>query len=91
MYLWKKRAIASIEPLPEAPPYGYVEPLRRAVQLMKRFRDVYYKDEVSSGVRSIVLTTLAGTYYNGEDNEYASISNILQCIQDEIDASMVTH
>lgn len=83
----EKRAIASVEPLPDSPPYEYVEPLRRSVQLMKRFRDVYYKDKDSSGVRSIVITTLAGTYYNGEDNEYIAISNILQCIQNEINKS----
>lgn len=82
--LLEKRVTASVEPLPEAPPYGYIEPLRRSVQLMKRFRDVYYKDKDSSGVRSIVITTLAGTYYSGEDNEYIAISNILQCIQNEI-------
>lgn len=80
----EKRAVASIEPLPESPPYGYIEPLRRAVQLMKRFRDNYYKDMSISAPRSIILTTLAATYYNGEASEYEAILNILNDINKAI-------
>jgi hypothetical protein len=77
----EKRAVASVEPLPESPPYGYIEPLRRAVQLIKRFRDIYYLDKNVSGVRSIVITTLAANYYNGEKSAYEAILSILNGIQ----------
>lgn len=80
----EKRDMASVEPLPEVPPYEHTEPLRRSVQLMKRFRDIYYEDKKVSGVRSIVLTTLAAIYYNGEATAYESISNLLKCIQGAI-------
>lgn len=82
--LMEKRAMSSVEPLPESPPYQFVEPLRRAIQLIKRFRDIYYKDKESSGPRSIVLTTLAAAYYNGEDSEYEAILNILNGISKAI-------
>lgn len=80
----EKRAIASVEPLPESPPYEFIEPLRRAVQLIKRFRDNYYKDKDISAPRSIVLTTLAADYYNGETSEYETILNILDGIHKSI-------
>lgn len=82
--LIEKRVTASVEPLPESPPYEFIEPLRRAVQLMKRFRDNYYKDKSISAPRSIVLTTLAATYYNGEASEYETILNILNGIHKAI-------
>ena len=71
---------ASIEPLPEAAPYAYTKPLRRAVQLMKRYRDIYYEDKESNGVKSIVITTLAGDFYTGESDEYDCINSILDKI-----------
>lgn len=82
--LLEKRAMASVEPLPESPPYEYVEPLKRAVQLIKRFRDIYYVEKSISGVRSIVLTTLAANYYKGETSPYETILNILKGIHNAI-------
>ncbi|MGL5151623.1 MAG: nucleotidyltransferase domain-containing protein, partial [Clostridium sp.] len=75
----EKKALASVEPLPDSP-YSYVNPLIRAVQLMKRYRDVYFQADDSTGVKSIVLTTLAGHYYYGESSEYLAINNILDRI-----------
>lgn len=68
---------ASIEPLPEGVPYSRIEPLKRAVQLMKRYRDIYYQDKGVEAPKSIILTTLAGIYYRGEDSEYIAIKSIL--------------
>lgn len=85
--IFEKRVIASVEPLPDSPPYEYIEPLRRSVQLIKRFRDVYYKDKSIDAPKSIIITTLAGEYYNGEESEYKAILNILKGIYSSIDES----
>lgn len=82
--IFEQRVVSSVEPIPEAPPYEYIEPLRRAVQLIKRFRDVYYKDKSIDAPKSIIITTLAGKYYNGEDSEYKAILNILKGISSSI-------
>lgn len=71
---------ASIEPLPEAAPYAYTKVLRRAVQLIKRYRDIYYENKESNGVKSIIITTLAGYFYSGESDEYDCINSILDKI-----------
>jgi len=69
---------ASIEELPEKPSYSIIQPLQRAVQLIKRHRDVYFKDlDDDYATRSIVLTTLSGLYYNGEESENDALLNIL--------------
>lgn len=80
----KRIAEASIEPLPSNPPYDLIKPLKRSVQLMKRFRDIYYLDKNKYSPRSIVLTTLAATHYKGDVNVYESILNILKGIKMDI-------
>lgn len=49
-------------------------PLQRAVQLIKRHRDVYYRENPDDGPASIIITTLSGLSYNDE----ASIESILR-------------
>lgn len=51
-------------------------PLQRAVQLIKRYRDIYFANR-EYRVSSIVLTTLCAQYYQGNDSIYESIDNIL--------------
>lgn len=78
---------AEIEPLPETPPYEYIKPLRRVVQLMKRYRDIYYENKKYNGVKSIILTTLAAKFYSGENNVYDAITSILTSLLCEISKS----
>lgn len=76
---------AAVEELPSKVPYTFIQPLQRVVQLMKRHRDIYFKDENEDyAPRSIVLTTLAGTYYNSWESENESLMNILVNISKEI-------
>lgn len=89
--LYEKRVVASVEPIPETEPYEYIEPLRRAVQLIKRFRDVYYKDKSIDAPKSIIITTLSGMHYNGESSEYEAILNILKGIYLSINNSNGRH
>lgn len=55
-------------------------PLQRAVQLIKRSRDVYFEDKEVK-VSSIVITTLCANYYNGEDSIFETIDNVLMKIK----------
>lgn len=56
-------------------------PLQRSVQLVKRYRDIYYQNK-DYRVSSIVLTTLMARFYNGEESIFDAINNITSRIRD---------
>ena len=67
------------EPLPDE---LYIKtPLQRGVQLIKRYRDIYYQNR-SNPVSSIVLTTLMAKLYSGEESIFETIDNITSKIQE---------
>ena len=68
-------------------PYAYKPPLKIAVQLAKRYRDVYFSTNQDSAPSSIVITTLFGMFYNKEHSEFLSIKNILKAILDQINTT----
>jgi hypothetical protein len=74
------------EPLPDNDPAYAKAVLKRAVQLMKRRRDLMIPDADLSP-RSVVLTTLAGTYYRGERDVTSALSTILTGIKQAIAAA----
>lgn len=51
-------------------------PLQRAVQLLKRYRDIYYHNR-DYRVSSIVITTLAARLYQGENSIFEALNNIV--------------
>lgn len=65
------------EDLPNQIPYQLMQPLQRAVQLIKRYRDIYFKDNPDSATSSIILTTIAGMFYNSSQSEYEAIKGII--------------
>jgi hypothetical protein len=66
-------ATASIEDVPE---WKVKTPLQRAVQILKRHRDIYFGKSENRPV-SIIITTLAARAYQGEENTYDAIRKIL--------------
>lgn len=73
------KAKVETEPLPEE---LYMKtPLQRAVQLIKRYRDIYFKNKAYP-VSSIVITTLVAKLYDGEDSIFDAIDNVTQKIKD---------
>jgi hypothetical protein len=70
------------EDLPEQIPYHLMQPLQRAIQLIKRYRDVYFKYKPELATSSIILTTIAGLFYNGEQSEYEAIRGIINKAND---------
>ena len=85
-YLVEGRVIAKAEPIPaqQAAADKYV--LQLVVQLIKRWRDLYYE---RSGVApiSVVLTTLTATHYHGETSVSEALSNVLVGIEAAIEAA----
>lgn len=72
-------AKAEQEELPNDDVYSK-EPLKRAVQLTKRYRDIYFEKNPNHKTSSIVLTTIFGELYEGEPSIYQTIDNILNKI-----------
>lgn len=71
------------EPLPNNDPAYAKAVLKRAVQLMKRRRDLMIQD-ADLAPRSVVLTTLAGMHYRGERDVVSALATILRGIKLEI-------
>ncbi len=63
------------------------KPLQRAVQLIKRYRDIYFQKDDTYKTSSIVLTTIAGQFYNGEDSIFEAVDGIINRIRSKVIAS----
>lgn len=61
--------------------YENKKPLQRAVQLIKRYRDIYFQKDDTYKTSSIVLTTIAGQFYNGEESIFLTVENIVNKIR----------
>jgi len=53
------------------------KPLQRSVQLIKRYRDIYFQKDDTYKASSIILTTLAGQFYQGEESIFETVDNII--------------
>jgi len=61
----------------EIPTYQWKTPLQRAIQLLKRHRDITFSNNPDSKPISIIITTLAAHAYAGESDIRKAVSNIL--------------
>ncbi|MEK6154587.1 nucleotidyltransferase [Flavobacteriaceae bacterium 3-367] len=66
----------AMENLP-ADEFSKKKPLQRAVQLIKMYRDEYFNDNKEMATSSIILTTIAGEFYDGEESIFEAIDNIV--------------
>lgn len=57
---------AQVDPIPDRPAYRSKKPLKRAVQLIKRWRDKRFLGSEELSTPSIVITKLAADYYDGD-------------------------
>ncbi len=71
-----KDIYARIEDVPDA---LIKTPLQRAIQILKRHRDVRFAHHEMSADKpiSMIITTLAAQLYNGEPNVYLTLQNIV--------------
>lgn len=72
--LVENRAYATVD---DVPLYELKTPLQRCIQLLKRHRDIMYKDDPEFKPISIIITTLAAHAYNGESNIGDAMNSIL--------------
>ena len=64
--------------------FKHKKPLQRAVQLIKRYRDIYFQNDDSYKTSSIILTTISGLYYQGEDSIFDTVNNIITTIRTNV-------
>jgi len=76
MVQWRLRAQT---PLPPQPPADLKPVLKRVVQLLKRHRDVVFRGD-EDAPRSIILTTLAGYFYQGQASPFEALMGVLNGI-----------
>lgn len=84
--MYKFAADRAMQPLPPLQATEEKEVLQLVVQLLKRWRDLFYTDSDFPPI-SIVLTTLAADLYRGEDSTSEALLNILDGIVQRIDAA----
>ena len=84
------RLKADVEDLPDDDFYNKT-PLQRSLQLMKRVRDIYFINNSEYSTSSIVLTTLMGTYYRGENSIYDTIEMTIRRIRNEYNNRVLNH
>ncbi len=70
----------AIEPVPDPEAVSKKATLRLTVQLLKRWRDVVFQAHEALAPRSILLTTLAATYYDRSSSVAAGMSALLRGI-----------
>lgn len=75
---------ASVEAVPL---YALKTPLQRAVQFLKRHRDVMFRDAVDLKPVSIIITTLAALSCEGEDELYETLRGVLERIPEHVQQS----
>ncbi len=78
--LLKAVVLERVEPLPAQEPLEVKTPLKLVVQLMKRWRDIAYTEKPDLAPISIVLTTLAGLHYGGQQSVNQALSRVLEGI-----------
>lgn len=71
---------AEIDKLPDIEPVEIKPPLKRAVQLIKRYRDIHFKDNPENAPISIVLTTISGLLYQRQGSVNETITAVLEDI-----------
>jgi len=74
----------TVQPLPIPEEALEKNALQLAVQLLKRWRDIYFSEALELAPISVVLTTLAGTYYSGEPHPLLALRSIVRSINGAI-------
>lgn len=79
--LFKEGLYASVD---EVPAFTWKTPLQRSIQLLKRHRDVMFRDAPDLKPISMILTTLAARAYQCESDVADAIEHILDRMLDHV-------
>lgn len=70
--------------------YHLKTPLQKAIQILKRHRDIMFKDDTKHlKPISIIITTIAAELYQNEDNVVDTLTNILENAESYIKKNMI--
>lgn len=86
IFMARKKQLAELlrAAVNDVPDYKVRTPLQMAVQILKRHRDIYFsRMQGDHKPISIIITTLAAIIYEGQDNVYNAIYDILQQINED--------
>ena len=72
------RILLEMSQVDNVPLFKKKTPLQRAIQILKRHRDNWSKDNPESKPISIIITTLAARAYNGETDIVEALGNVLE-------------
>jgi len=75
--------VTSIDVLPV---FRWKTPLQKAIQILKRRRDIMFKDDNDRKPISIIITTLAALAYSGEQDVESALNNILANMKSFVNA-----
>ena len=78
------QASAQVDPVPEPEAVHAKPALKRSVQLFKRWRDVEYESRMRLAPPSIILTTMSGNYYAGQQLCSDALCSILDATVAEV-------
>jgi len=70
--------IRAAQELPKDDPNYLKQPLQHAVQIIKRYRDIYFEGKDDLAPSSIVLTTLVGQLYKNENTIYETLNKVIE-------------
>lgn len=69
----------------KVPFYKYKTPLQRAVQILKRQRDIFFDNDTDNRPGSIIITTLAAKAYQNESDLFDALINIINGMPNQVD------
>jgi len=75
--LEKRLREAKVARVDQLPTFRWKSPLQRCVQILKRHRDIRFKDNQDSKPISIIISTLAARAYNGESDTGEALERIV--------------
>ena len=61
----------------DVPAYEFKTPLQQSIQILKRHRDMMFRANIKVAPISMIVTNLAATAYDGEQDLYAALRNIV--------------
>lgn len=76
-FLSERAQILKVSNIDNLPYFKWKNPLQRCIQLLKRHRDVMFKEKKDSKPISIIITTLAAHAYSGEINIESALTKII--------------
>jgi len=82
--LEERRIAFSAASINDLPTWFWKTPLQRAIQLLKRHRDIMFANNPEMKPISIIITTLSGWAYQGEENIASAVSGILDRMESYI-------